>query len=37
VAASDKLRTKLGWTPQYADVKTIVQHAWNFAKKRTLA
>ena len=33
VASSDKLRTKLGWSPQYADLKTIVQHAWNFAKK----
>jgi UDP-glucose-4-epimerase GalE len=33
VAASDKLRTKLGWTPQYADLRTIVQHAWNFAER----
>ena len=33
VAASDKLRSKLGWSPQYADVNTIVQHAWNFANK----
>ena len=34
VAASDKLRTKLAWQPQYADLRTIVQHAWNFAKTR---
>ena len=32
VAASGKLRSKLGWEPQYADLRTIVQHAWNFAK-----
>lgn len=34
VAASDKLRTKLAWQPQYAELRTIVQHAWNFAKSR---
>jgi UDP-glucose 4-epimerase len=33
VAASDKLRAKLGWAPEYADLRTIVQHAWNFAKQ----
>jgi UDP-glucose 4-epimerase len=37
VAASDKLRTRLGWSPQYADLQTIVAHAWNFARKRELA
>jgi UDP-glucose-4-epimerase GalE len=36
VAASDKLRNTLGWTPQYADLRTIVQHAWNFARKQTV-
>jgi UDP-glucose 4-epimerase len=35
VAASDKLREKLGWTPEYADLRTIVEHAWNFAQKAT--
>ncbi len=34
VAASDRLRTKLGWSPQYTDLRTIVQHAWNFASSR---
>ena len=34
VAASDRLRDTLGWRPQYADLKTIVEHAWNFASKR---
>jgi UDP-glucose-4-epimerase GalE len=34
VAASGRLRDTLGWTPQYADLKTIVEHAWNFARKR---
>ncbi len=33
VAASDKLRTRLGWKPQYADLETIVCHAWNFANR----
>jgi UDP-glucose 4-epimerase len=31
VAASEKLRAMLGWEPQYADLRTIVEHAWNFA------
>jgi UDP-glucose 4-epimerase len=33
VAASDKLRNTLGWKPQYTDLRTIVQHAWNFTVK----
>jgi UDP-glucose-4-epimerase GalE len=37
VAASDKLRKTLGWAPQYADLRTIVQHAWNFARKQTVS
>ena len=35
VAASDRLRGALGWNPQYASLKTIVEHAWNFARKRS--
>lgn len=34
VAASDKLRSRMGWNPQYADLRPIVEHAWNFAAKR---
>ncbi|MGA2113661.1 MAG: UDP-glucose 4-epimerase GalE [Bryobacteraceae bacterium] len=34
VAASDKLRAKLGWKPQYTDLREIVRHAWEFARKR---
>jgi UDP-glucose 4-epimerase len=30
VAAPGKLRTSLGWRPQYTDLRTIVEHAWNF-------
>jgi UDP-glucose 4-epimerase len=37
VAASDKLRGALGWQPQYGDLKTIVQHAWNFARKQAVS
>jgi UDP-glucose-4-epimerase GalE len=35
VANSDKLRTRLGWEPKYAELRTIVEHAWNFAQRRT--
>jgi UDP-glucose-4-epimerase GalE len=31
VAASEKLRTRLGWKPRYTDLRTIVEHAWRFA------
>ena len=31
VAASEKLRTRLGWTPRYTELQTIVDHAWKFA------
>jgi len=34
VAASDKLRAGLGWKPQYMDLREIVRHAWNFARKQ---
>ncbi len=34
VAASDKLRSRMGWKPQYEDLRPIVEHAWNFAAKR---
>jgi UDP-glucose 4-epimerase len=30
VALSDKARQTLGWTPQFADLGTIVSHAWNW-------
>jgi UDP-glucose-4-epimerase GalE len=33
VASSQKLRERLGWSPQYADLRTIVGHAWNFARR----
>lgn len=33
VACSQKLRDRLGWSPQYADLRTIVAHAWNFANR----
>ena len=31
IADSRQIRADWGWTPQYADLKTIVQHAWIFA------
>jgi UDP-glucose 4-epimerase len=30
VAGADKAKEILGWKPQYPDLKTIVQHAWNW-------
>ena len=30
VASSEKIRRELGWTPQYPDLRTIVEHAWNW-------
>ncbi|HRV30774.1 MAG TPA: UDP-glucose 4-epimerase GalE [Kiritimatiellia bacterium] len=30
VAGADKARAELGWQPQFADLRTIVQHAWNW-------
>jgi UDP-glucose 4-epimerase len=37
VAAPGKLKAQLGWAPQYTDLTTIVEHAWNFARKRAAA
>jgi UDP-glucose-4-epimerase GalE len=34
VASSAKLREKLGWEPRYANLKTIIEHAWDFAQKK---
>jgi len=33
VASSRKLRDQLGWAPRYEDLRTIVQHAWNFSNR----
>jgi UDP-glucose 4-epimerase len=30
IASSDKIRRELGWTPQYPELRTIVEHAWNW-------
>ncbi len=30
VAGAEKAKTVLGWKPRYPDLKTIVQHAWNW-------
>jgi UDP-glucose-4-epimerase GalE len=35
VASSDKLRERLGWSPRYADLRTIVEHAWKFASEQS--
>jgi UDP-glucose 4-epimerase len=34
VGSSDRARTVLGWNPQYADLHTIISHAWNWHQKR---
>ncbi len=33
VASSDKLRATLGWRPRSSELKTIVTHAWDFARQ----
>jgi UDP-glucose 4-epimerase len=30
IASSEKIRRELGWEPQYPDLRTIVEHAWNW-------
>lgn len=34
VADSSAIKTKLGWSPRYADLDTIVAHAWAFERAR---
>jgi UDP-glucose 4-epimerase len=34
VGSSDKVRTKLGWNPQYPNLKEIINHAWQWHQKR---
>ena len=34
VGSSEKARQTLGWNPQYADIETIIQHAWNWHQQR---
>jgi UDP-glucose 4-epimerase len=30
VASSDKIRRELGWEPKYPDLRTIIEHAWEW-------
>ena len=32
IASSEKARTVLGWNPQHADLKEIIETAWNWHK-----
>ncbi len=34
VGSSEKAQSVLGWKPQYCDLETIVNHAWQWHKKR---
>jgi len=34
VASSGKLEEQLGWKRNFSDLRTIVEHAWNFAERR---
>ena len=34
VGSSEKVRTKLGWNPNYADLKKIIANAWQWHQKR---
>ena len=33
VADATRARTELGWVPQYADIETIIAHAWQWERK----
>lgn len=33
VASSEKIRRELGWTPQYADLESILGSAWEWMQK----
>lgn len=33
VADASKAKAELGWTPQYADLETIIAHAWQWERK----
>jgi UDP-glucose 4-epimerase len=33
VASSAKLERQLGWKRNFSDLRTIVEHAWNFAER----
>lgn len=35
VGSSEKARTALGWEPQFADIETIVRHAWCWHQAKT--
>lgn len=34
VGSAEKARSMLGWNPQYADIETILKHAWAWHQKR---
>jgi UDP-glucose 4-epimerase len=34
IGSSEKARRILGWIPRYADLTTIIEHAWNWHQKR---
>jgi len=33
VADARRARADLGWVPQYADIETIIAHAWQWEQK----
>ncbi|NEQ51788.1 MAG: UDP-glucose 4-epimerase GalE [Leptolyngbya sp. SIO3F4] len=34
IGSSEHARQRLGWTPQYADIETIISHAWQWHQRR---
>jgi UDP-glucose 4-epimerase len=34
VGSSDRAKTVLGWNPEYADLKQIIAHAWNWHQRK---
>jgi UDP-glucose 4-epimerase len=33
VASSDLIKRELGWSPEFSDLQSMVQHAWNWRKR----
>jgi len=33
IADSEQIRRELGWTPQYPDLRSIIESAWNWFQK----
>jgi UDP-glucose 4-epimerase len=35
IASSDRIRSELGWQPEFQDLRTIIESAWNWTQRRS--